>query len=216
MQVSLRLDGVLDPRKLQAFTLAQQRRIRRGVLEGMRGAGPRLRDAARADAARAFRGKTQAARSFGWKLFASKPDRLPALKIGSRIPWLGIHETGGVIRGPLLIPLGGKRPRNFRKTVAALLRQGNAHFARVKGRTLLFAENIPESQRLTAGFRRQFSKAVRGRGGGGRIKRGADIPIAVLVSRVTVRKRLQFEGTVRRGVPPMVIEIERAIGRQRG
>ncbi|MFN4103531.1 MAG: DUF6441 family protein, partial [Tepidimonas sp.] len=29
--------------------------------------------------------------SIGVKVFDRKPDRLPALWVGSRIPWLGIH-----------------------------------------------------------------------------------------------------------------------------
>lgn len=211
MQVQIKLGGLFDPTRLQAFTRAQRQRIRRGTASGMRQQGPVIRDAARADAVRAFGGKRAAARSFGHKVFAEKPEKLPALKIGSKVPWLGIHETGGTIRKKMLIPFGGKRPRNFRRTVQALLAQGNASFVKVRGRTVLFAENIPEAQRLTAGFRRKFAKAVRGRGGGGRIKRGRDIPIAVLVSSVTVRKRLQFEATVRRQIPFLALAVERAI-----
>jgi hypothetical protein len=48
-----------------------------------------------------------------------------------------------------------------------------------------------------AGFKRRYRKAE----GISRLKRGADIPIAVLVSKVTLRKRLEVEGVVRSRLP---------------
>src|SRR5574340_44381 len=39
------------------------------------------------------------------KVLDKKTDRLPALLVGSKIPWLGLHEKGGTVSGNLLIPL---------------------------------------------------------------------------------------------------------------
>lgn len=128
-------------------------------------------------------------------MFDTKPEQLPDLLIGSRVPWLGIFERGGRIAGNLLIPLLPQRigPKRFRAVIDGLLRSGNAFFRRVNGKTILFAENITEN----AGQLRRFKRAERQRTGAKRLKRGQEIPIAVLVKSVSLKKRLDLEGTVR-------------------
>ena len=37
------------------------------------------------------------------KLLDRKPERLPDLLVGSKIPWLGIHQTGGTVSGNLIV-----------------------------------------------------------------------------------------------------------------
>jgi hypothetical protein len=43
-------------------------------------------------------------KGFTAKVLDKDPNRLPALYVGSRIPWSGMHETGGQIAGRMLIP----------------------------------------------------------------------------------------------------------------
>jgi hypothetical protein len=147
-----------------------------------------------------------------YRLFDSRPDRLPAMTVGAlRAPWLESHETGATIRGPLLIPLTGDKRiggKKFRRMVDALMRQGNAFFKRVNGKVLLFAENVAESRPLIGAFTRRFSRAARGRGGGGRVK---EVPIAILVPQVRLRKRLRIQETVRRGLPALALDIQRGM-----
>jgi len=71
------------------------------------------------------------------------------------------------------------------------------------GKTILMAENIREHDRPLSGFKRRYRQAE----GIKRLKRGADIPIAVLVSKITIRKRLDVERVVRQRIPAL----ERAI-----
>ena len=58
---------------------------------------------------------------------------------------------------------------------ALTMRSGNAYFIKRGGRTILMAENIKENDRPLAGFKRRHRKAE----GIKRLKRGADIPIAI-------------------------------------
>jgi len=44
-------------------------------------------------------------KGFTAKVLDKDKNRLPALYVGSRIPWSGIHERGGSISGRMLIPL---------------------------------------------------------------------------------------------------------------
>jgi hypothetical protein len=137
------------------------------------------------------------------------PSRLPALYVGSRIPWVGMHEKGGTISAKMLIPLHGRVGRKrFKAQIAELMRGGNAYFIKnAKGNVVLMAENIKEHDRPLAGFKRRFRKAE----GIKRLKRGADIPIAVLVPRVMLKKRLDIERLVVRRIPRLAASIEQQI-----
>ncbi|WP_042591975.1 DUF6441 family protein, partial [Ralstonia solanacearum] len=61
--------------------------------------------------------------------------------------------------------------------------------------------------RPLAGFKRRYRKAE----GVKRIKRGADVPIAVLVPRVVIRKRLDIDQLVTRRIPRLSAAIEARI-----
>jgi hypothetical protein len=92
--------------------------------------------------------------------------------------------------------------------VAELMRGGNAYFIKnAKGNIVLMAENIKEHDRPLAGFKRRYRKAE----GIKRIKRGADVPIAVLVPKVTLKKRIDIERLVAGRIPRLAAEVERQI-----
>ena len=109
----------------------------------------------------------------------------------------------------MLIPLHGRVGRKrFKAQIAELMRGGNAYFIKnAKGNVVLMAENIKEHDRPLAGFKRRYRKAE----GIKRIKRGADIPIAVLVPRVMLKKRLDIERLVVRRIPRLAASIEQQI-----
>lgn len=150
-------------------------------------------------------------KGFSTRIYDRDPNRLPALHIGARIPWAGIHESGGSIAGKMLIPLHGRVGRKrFKAQIAELMRGGNAYFVKnAKGNIVLMAENIKEHDRPLAGFKRRHRKAS----GVTRLKRGADIPIAVLVPKVVLRKRLDILRLVTARIPRMAIAIEKEIGK---
>jgi len=136
---------------------------------------------------------------------------LPALYVGAKMDWAGMHEYGGQIGAKMLIPLHGRVGRKrFKAQIAALLRGGNAYFIKnAKGNVVLMAENIKEHAQPLAGFKRRYRKAE----GIKRIKRGADIPIAVLVPRVVIKKRLNIERLVQARIPKLAVAIENHISK---
>lgn len=148
-------------------------------------------------------------KGFTARVLAKDPKRLPALYVGSRIPWSGMHERGGTIAGRMLIPLHGRVGRKrFKAQVAELMRGGNAYFIKnAKGHIVLMAENLKEHDRPLAGFKRRYRKAE----GVKRLKRGADIPIAVLVPKVVLKKRLDVERLVAGRIPRLSAAIEKQI-----
>ena len=120
-----------------------------------------------------------------------------------------LHERGGLIAGRMLIPLHGRVGRKrFKAQIAELMRGGNAYFIKnAKGNIVLMAENIKEHDRPLAGFKRRYRKAE----GIKRLKRGADIPIAVLVPKVVLKKRLDVERLVAGRIPRLSSAIEKQI-----
>jgi len=207
MKISLTAAGLFEPGQFAAWSTARRQAIHQAVARGMQSGGRAVRDAARAQMRTAFHVKRNSfVASMRAKLFDTKPDRLPALLIGSKIPWLGLHEKGGTVSGNLLIPLlpGRIGPKRFKAVVDGLMRTGNAFFIQKNSRVLLMAENIKEnSTQLT-----RFKRAERGRTGAKQIKRGQEVPIAVLVKSVSLKRRLDLAGAVRGALPQLARAIQ--------
>jgi hypothetical protein len=199
--------GLFEARQFSAWSAERRKAIRTAVKRGMQSGGREVRDAARAQMRQAFHVRRGSfVSSMHTKVFDAKPDRLPALWVGSKIPWLGIHESGGTVSGNLLIPLlpGRIGPKRFRQVVEALMRSGNAFFIEKDGKVILMAENIREN----ASALTRFKRAERARTGARQIKRGQEIPIAVLVKRVELKRRLDLAGSVQRSLPRLASAIQ--------
>ena len=208
MKLSLTTSGLLDPKRLDSWIPEKRRAIRKAVEAGMKSAGREIAQTVQARMQSAFKvRKAGFVRSMRHKLYAGSPEKFPALLIGSKIPWLGIHMRGGTIAGRMLIPLLPEHQRlgrkAFRRVIDGLMRTGNAFFIQKNGKVILMAENIKEN---TSELRR-FKRAERGRTGAKSIKRGQNIPIAVLVPTVTLRGRLDLPGIVRSQLPKLSASI---------
>ena len=211
LKISLTTAGLLDKSRLEAWSRQKQAAIHKAVAIGMREGGNPIVDAVRTQMQANFTVKKAAfLRSLRARLYDRNPERLPALLIGSKIPWLGIHVRGGTIGGRMLIPLTeeGRRigRRAFKRVIDALIRSGNAYFIQKGGRVILMAENLRENASSLA----RFKRAERRRTGTKSVKRGQEIPIAVLVPNVTLKRRFDLEGIVRSQMP----ELSAAIIRQ--
>jgi hypothetical protein len=212
MRIQLKLDHPQVAAKLKRWAGELRESVRKTAATGLRKAAPKVRDAVKRHAGQKLKlVRSNVARTFTIKLFDQKPNRLPALLIYSRIPWMGMHETGGTINGKLLIPLHGRVGRkSFNAQIKALRRGGNAYFVRTKkGTVVLMAENQREYDRPLSGFKRRFRQAT----AGGRLKRGADVPIAVLVSKVRMKKRLDVRGVVDSNMTVLRLALEQELSR---
>lgn len=209
LKISLTTTGLLDKSRLDAWTRQKQAAIHKAVATGMNNGGKAVVDVVRGNMRAAFTVKKAVfVNSLRAKVYDRNPDKLPAVLIGSKIPWLGIHVRGGTLSGRMLIPLTeeGRRigRRAFKRVIDALIRSGNAYFIRKGGRAILMAENLKEN----ASSLTRFKRAERGRTGAKSIKRGQEIPIAVLVPNVTMKRRFDLEGAVRGQLPVLARSIE--------
>ena len=210
MKIDMTASGLFDARQFNAWSTERRDAIRAALKRGMQSGGREVRDAARTQMRGAFNVKRNSfVSSMQAKVLDKKTDRLPALLVGSKIPWLGLHEKGGSVSGNLLIPLlpGRIGPKRFKAVIDGLMRSGNAFFIEKNGRVLLMAENIKEN----AGQLGRFKRAERGRTGAKQIKRGQEIPIAVLVKRVDLKRRLNLAGGVQRALPALARAIQQEL-----
>ena len=214
LKLSLAASGLLDKSKLDAWSKQKQAAIHKAVASGMQTGGKVVADTVRSRMNADFTVRKPAfVRSLRAKVYDRNPDKLPALLIGSRIPWLGIHVRGGTVSGRMLIPLLPEHQRMgrkaFRRVIDGLMRTGNAFFIQKNGKVILMAEAIKEN----ASELRRFKRAERSRTGAKSIKRGTEIPIAVLVPNVTLKRRFDLEGVVRGQLPVLARAIEKQLNK---
>lgn len=212
LKLSLTASGLLDKSRFDAWSRQKQTAIHKAVAAGMRDGGKVVVDGVRRKMKTDFTVKKAAfVNSLRAKVYDRNPDKLPAVLIGSKIPWLGIHMRGGTISGRMLIPLTeeGRRigRRAFKRVIDTLIRSGNAYFIRKNGQAILMAENIKENASVLT----RFKRAERSRTGAKSIKRGTEIPIAVLVPAVSMKRRFDLEGTVRGQMPVLARAIEKQL-----
>ena len=209
LKISLTTSGLLDKSTLEAWTRQKQAAIHKAVATGMSHGGKAVADVVRSKMKSDFTVKKAAfVNSLRAKVYDRDQDKLPAVLIGSKIPWLGIHVRGGTLSGRMLIPLTeeGRRigRRAFKRVIDALIRSGNAYFIQKGGRVILMAENLRENASSLA----RFKRAERKRTGTKSVKRGQEIPIAVLVPNVTLKRRFDLAGVVRGQLPVLARAIE--------
>lgn len=210
MKLDVRIDTAQARALLKRWGGEYLNAARPAVERALRSQAAPLKAQMRAQAQSAFQVKRRSfATSFTTRLYNRDTRRLPALWAGSRIPWMGIHETGGSITGRMLIPFDDRvGPKRFKAQVQELLRGGNAYFVKsAKGNAVLMAENIREHDRVLARYKRihRQSEGIK------RLKRGQDIPIAVLVRRVTMKKRLDITGLVKRHTGKLAAAVQREL-----
>jgi len=204
MKLSLIGSGLLEAGRLDSWVPQKRQAIRKAVEEGMQMSGKAIAAQVRTQMQTVFNvRKAGFLKSMRHKLFAGNAQKFPALLIGSKVPWLGIHLRGGTISAKMLIPLLPEHRRigrkAFKRVVDTLMRSGNAFFIKKDGRLILMAENIKEN----ASALTRFKRAERERSGAKSIKRGQEIPIAVLVNRVSLRGRFHFTRAVRSHLPKL-------------
>jgi len=120
MRISIRIDSAAGNAQLRRWGGEFRAKVQKAVERAMRTEASEIKDDVRGHVA----GQMSVVRKsflkgFTAKVLAKDPKRLPALYVGSRIPWSAMHETGGQIAGRMLIPLHGRVGRKrFKAQVA--------------------------------------------------------------------------------------------------
>ena len=155
MRINISIDSTLARANLRKWGGELRQRVRAVVEKSLNAEAKNIQQAVRDHVSgRLNVAKKAFLKGFSAKVYASNPDRLPALYVGAKIPWAGMHESGGSINGKMLIPIYGRMGRKrFKQIVSELIRGGNAWFVKAKsGNVVLMAENIKEHDRPLAGL----------------------------------------------------------------
>lgn len=208
MRVRLQVDDAVAQAKLQALARLIPQKVHETAARALREEAALLTPLLRAHLAqrmnvkrRSFTGAIKA------KVYDKRQDRLPALWIGSKVPWLGAHERGVTIKGKMLIPIGQRLSRIRFMLILSALRRSSFFVRNSKGQTILMAPATPEN----APYLRTFKRAFRQVEGVKRVTRDMFVPVAVLVPRVTLRKRLDIRGVVAQRVPAIGARLLRTL-----
>jgi hypothetical protein len=210
MKISLSIDSAAAKAQLRQWGGAFREKVKVAAAKAMAAQAVEIKAEVRAHVMAHMKVvKKSFLSAFTARMINKDPTRLPALYVGAKVDWAGMHEYGGQIGAKMLIPLHGRVGRKqFKAQIAQLMRGGNAYFIKnAKGNIVLMAENLKEHAQPLAGFKRRYRKAE----GIKRLKRGADIPIAVLVPRVVIKKRLDIERLVEARMPQLALAIENQI-----
>ena len=210
--VSLTDRGFLKRGSIEStFGQARKDMLRR-ALSGVRASAPVIQSRVQGHVQGALKGN-KAARSIRAKVWNQKRDRFPALQISSKIPWLGVHQHGKTIRGRMLIQIGRTTGRRkiFLALVTRLLAAKQAFFKKAKDGTVYLFSSPPKGTRGLSGARRVEREARKAAGGKGTIRRDEAFPIAILATKVTIRKRLKVDAVIESSLPGLVRAIEGAV-----
>lgn len=209
------ITGLLrDRSSLQAWTERSRQRIRQTVKREMVAAQPDLQAAAQGAVRGAFRvSKASFPAAWRTRVYASKPNRLPALLIQSRVFWMGAQEYGVRIigRNGVLIPFGNLRIgyQAFRGLLATLRENGQGFFRNVGGRVILFARaRVGLKGGAVLRLKRAFAASRSSTRG---VRQGDAFPVATLVPRVQLRPRFSLERAAAPAVGRLARRIEQAV-----
>ncbi|MGD7392289.1 DUF6441 family protein, partial [Ralstonia pseudosolanacearum] len=122
MRVSVRIDSAAAQAQLRRWAGDFRPKVKKAVAQAMVSEAAELKQDMRDHVAGQMRVvKKSFLKGFTAKVLDRDPKRLPALYVGSRVPWSAIHERGGVVAGRLLIPLYGRVGRKrFKAQIAEL------------------------------------------------------------------------------------------------
>lgn len=208
--INLAASGLLDPRALHAWKSGVKQEIHDAVKRGMQLGGRQLADRVQANVAATLKIKRRGfLKSFRPKVFDNKPGRLPALLVGSKVPWSGVHEKGAVINGKMMIPftqtMGHPGPIAWHNFLSRLFASRQAVLRNVHGREILFAR--------VAGIRAAIAAGAGGRAGRVRLKAGRKagtdlVPVAIYTRQVTLKKRIDVRATVQANIGQLAAAIQ--------
>jgi hypothetical protein len=210
MEIQIELSGLFEKTKREAWQKEFKDKINLAVKKGMETSGKEITTEVREDLNRNMNIKKKSfLKSITSKVYSNKKDTLPAMQIYAKVGWLKAHEHGETIKGNLLIPIleqGQKRigQKKFKQIINNLMDSGNAFIIRKNGYSVVMAENIKENSKDLS----TFKKAERLRTGQKSVKKGKEIPIAVIVKSVKLKKRMNLTNITQKNIPNIAKNIE--------
>lgn len=209
MSGSIALTGFMaKPSSLNSWVLAGHNSIRDAVAREMKLRQTALQRAAGKAVSSSMRvNKASFPAAWRTRVYTSKPAKMPAVLVQSKIFWMGAQEFGAQISGKrgLLIPFGNVRigAKAFRRLLDQVIKSHTGFFRKIGSRLILFARSSVRGAAASR-LKRAFASS---RMSTNRVGKGEAFPIAVYVRSVRLRPRFSLKAAV----TPVVRDLARAI-----
>ena len=212
MELKFEFGELLKAEGLSKYKRDFQAQLLLATRRAMQEFGKDIRDKIRKDVSSTLKVRRQAIlKSFVYKVYFRKTNKIPTLHFYSGIKWMGVHAKGGSA-GKVVIPLAMRRGTvkeglgtiGFRKLLARLGSHKNLFFEK-KGRiTVVWARNTWEDR----GDLKQFRSLQRKQTGKKSIKTNERVNVGIITS-VKWTKKLNMYDIVQLNMPKLSKEIER-------
>lgn len=205
MDLKFDFDGILKAEGLSKYKRDFQSQLLMATRKAMQKIGVQYKDKIQNDARKSLKVSRQAViRSFSYKVYYKRTGRIPSLHFYSRVPWMGIHDKGGVIKKGA-IPLSKKHIgyKTLKDIFQQLSRAKNLFFDKQGNYTIAWARNTEAQKRLLAPFR-AVTRAKQGKV----VRKDERVNVAIITSS-KIRKRLSMTEIIKSSLPELSKEIER-------
>ncbi len=210
MQLKFEYGELLKAQGINKYARDFQAQLLAATRRAMHIFGKEMRDKIRTDVQRNLNVKRPAIlKSFVYKVYFQKTNRVPSLHFYSGIKWMGVHAKGGSARR-VIIPFAARTGSvkeglgtiGFRKLLAELASDKNLFFENHGQYTIIWAKNTGTAKRRLAPFR----KFTRQKTGQKTIKREERVNIGMIVS-AKWTKKINMLDMVEKGLPKLNDEI---------
>jgi hypothetical protein len=212
MDLKFEFGELLKAEGLRKYRRDFQAQLLLATRRAMQEFGKEIRDKIRTDVSNTLKVRRQAIlKSFVYKVYFRKTNKIPALHFYSGIKWMGVHAKGGSA-GKVVIPLAFRKGTvkeglgtiGFRKLLAQLASNKNLFFEKKGSITIIWARNTREDRRLLVNFRAYQRKQT----GQKSIKKNERVNIGFITS-VKWTKKLNMYDIVQLNMPKLSKEIEK-------
>lgn len=206
MKTNIKIDGLFKNSQFLSFKKDLKENMYKASEEGLKNAGAKIKPMIQNNAKSAFKVKRQVfLKSFTFKIFNKNKNAPPGMIIGSKVPFVRIHQDGGTIKPKgklLLIPTNKNRKKlgknNFKDIISKLIDSNNAYFRKMKSGNLgLYSENVDENLNLI----QQVS-------GKRKFKKGKETLIAVAAKEIRIKKKINTIEIINNNTHLVVSEIQ--------
>lgn len=215
-RVKAKLDGVLSPKGFDKYSKQVKREILRAYKVAQTPAIKDIKNYMGGISKQFFKVKSKNFKNmYTGAKYDKKQDKLPTTLFYTRTPYWNLFETGGNIKPKnakgLIVPFevnGGSpiKKTKGKSTFKALLKflkdNKKSFWKKVNGNLILFAIVDKESSRKISKYKKDF----RARKGLKKVKAGSIIPIAVLKSKIYIRKRFNYTNLVKNKYIPTFLD----------
>lgn len=208
MQVQINLNGVLTSAGMNTYSTAFKAKLLLNTRKAMQTVGKEYKTKMQDNAKSKLKVKKPAfIKSISYKVYFQRAGKTPSLHFYSRVPWMGMHDKGGMLTKNVFIPLSKKRLgyKEMKTLIRNLRSAGNLFFEKRGGTTIAWAKNTQQFKSVLTPFR----AVMKAQNGGKTIKKDERVNVAIVSKNTRLKKKIRMTELALESLPKIKREIER-------